>query len=142
MTHTPEEYGLDPEIVSRVKKLCDETNSKIIIASNWRKFNIDAEYGFGIDKKVKNPLPKVYEAFKDYIIGTLPPERHISKAFATVLWFEDTDFKGKFVIFDDDLREEYQTTGEYNISKHFILTNREFGITEEDIEKAKQILTI
>ena len=134
----PEKYGPSKTIIKRLKKLCDDTNSRIIIASNWRKFEPDGYYTFP-EGRVQNPLSKLKNMLGDYIIGSLPPDRYISKSQSLELWFEDNDdFKGNYVIFDDDLAEGYQ----YNPSfrKRFILVDSEFGLTDEICKKAKEIL--
>ena len=134
----PEKYGPSKTIINRLKKLCDDTNSRIIIASNWRKFEPYDYYTFA-EGRVQNPLPKLREMLDDYIVGSLPPDRHISKSQSLELWFEyNEDFKGNYVIFDDDLREGYQDKPSFQ--KRFILVESEFGLTDEICEMAKKIL--
>lgn len=43
------------------------------------------------------------------------------------------------MIFDDDLREEFQTTAEYDIMNHFVLVDSQHGITEDNIKAAFNI---
>ena len=121
-------------------KLCDKTGAKIVMATNWRKFDIDGEW---VNKygTYKNPLKEVQAFFGEYCIGTLPSTRHINKAQATILYLEEHDDIGSFVIFDDDTREQYQNTYEYGIKDNFILVDVANGITEHDINKAKDILS-
>ena len=52
---------------------------------------------------------------------------------------EETCYAGDFVIFDDDLREEFQTTAEYDIMNHFVLVDSQHGITEDNIKAAFNI---
>ena len=40
-------------------------------------------------------------------VGDLPKDRHITKAEALIMWLEQTGYSGKYVVFDDDLREGY-----------------------------------
>lgn len=73
--------------------------------------------------------------------GTLPKDRHINKSQALILWFKQhPEFDGQFVILDDDKNEGFQDTVEHNINKHFILTDPEWGLINDDIEKAVEIL--
>ena len=73
--------------------------------------------------------------------GTLPLDKHINKSQALVLWFkQNPEFDGKFVIFDDDKCEGFESTTDYNINKNFILTDPEWGLTNDDVEKAVEIL--
>jgi len=43
------------------------------------------------------------------------------------------------VIFDDDLREGFQTTAEYDIMNHFVFVDSQHGITEDNIKEAFEI---
>ena len=45
-----------------------------------------------------------------------------------------------FVVFDDDLTERFQDIDEYNIKDHFILVDRQVGLTDLDCQKATDIL--
>ena len=138
VTHSPDNYSPSITICNKIIKLCKETDAKIIISSNWRKFKPDGWYIFN-NKKYYNPLPKLYNLLDKYIIGTLPPEKYVTKSIALILWFEETNYKGnKWVILDDDYQEELGITFDYNINKHYIETNREFGITDNDIIQIKK----
>lgn len=140
MTNSHETYGPSKTICEKVKKFCEKNNVKIIISSNWRRFELDGWYRF-THGKVQNPLPKVYEILGDYIIGTLPPIRYVTKAEALILWIEENDFKSdKWIIIDDDPRENLGNTHDYGIKDHYVQTNPEFGITDEIIEKLEKIL--
>ena len=87
-----------------------------------------------------NHLPKLRKMLGDLIWSELPPEHHCTKSKCMELWFEDhpeVDInKLKYVIFDDDLREGFQSS---RFGMHFVLTD-DVGLTDEDCEKAKEIL--
>lgn len=136
----PAKYHPSKTVMKQIMKLCDETGAKIVMATNWRKFDIDGEW---VNKygAYKNPLKEVQAFFEDYCIGTLPKTRHINKAQATILYLEEHDDIDNFVIFDDDKREQYQNTYEYGIKDSFILVDTANGITEYDISRAKDILS-
>jgi hypothetical protein len=71
----------------------------------------------------------------------LPPEKHVTKAIALILWFEETNYRGdRWVILDDDYHEELGSTTDFNINKHYIETNPEFGITDKNIEQIEKII--
>ena len=128
LTHTPDEYGPDMDIIERIKEICQARRAKIIISSNWRRFEPDGFWVYD-GKSYFNPLPNLYKILGDRIIGTLTTERNLTKAQAIELWFEDNeDFCGKFAIIDDDPREGIQ----YNIKlrKNFWPTTPKFGLTE------------
>lgn len=147
ITHEADEYGASPSCLSRLKDLCDSTGSKIVISSNWRRFDDDGPCSFWVYRKcmrtVCNPLPKFKVQLKDYIIGMLPKDRHINKAEALVLWFEENNLAKDdldYVIFDDDLSEGFATMTDYDINKHFVQTSNVTGLTEDDVRRAKAIL--
>ena len=115
-----------------------------MITSNWRRFDDDGRWSYctfdGIHA-FKNQLPKLRKLLGKRYAGTLPKDKHINKSKALILWFEQhPEFDGKFVIFDDDKREGFESTTDYNINKNFILTDPEWGLTNDDIEKAVEIL--
>ena len=140
LNHHESEYGLSPKCVARLIKLCKDTNSKVVISSNWRKFKPDEKW---VNKygSYENNMPKLKKVLGDLYVGDLPKVRHINKSMAAVLWFEEYSNEiDKFVVFDDDLREGFQNTYEYGIKDNFILTDKEIGLTDEDCKKAKKIL--
>jgi len=140
-TNTNETYGTSKTICERLKSLCDRTNSKIIISSNWRKFDPDGCYTFD-GNKVQNPLGKVRDMYGKYIIGTLPPVRHVNKSQALILWLEENGEPDHWVVIDDDPREQLGITTDHGIKNHYIQTDSEFGITDEIIERVENILTM
>ena len=80
----------------------------------------------------------------NYIIGSLPPDRHITKCEALELWFEDNEWFNKktsqYVILEDNTREGYQAHPIFY--KHLVLTDYHYGLTKEDANKAISILNI
>lgn len=147
ITHEANEYGASPSCLKNLKQLCDETEAKIVISSNWRKFKDDGPCSFWTHPKyartVFNPLPKFKKQMEGYVIGTLPKVRHISKAQALILWFEENDLSKDdidYVIFDDDPSEGFASTTDYDIKEHYIQTSNVTGLIESDIVKAKIIL--
>lgn len=134
------DYGLDDEVVKKIIAFCKETDSGVVISSNWRRFPENGTWKYK-DIACRNPLPRLRELLGELVFGTLTLERHLTKAEATILWFEDNpDFKGNFVIFDDDSRENYQNTTDYNIHRHFVFTTMDIGLTEGHLEHAREIL--
>lgn len=140
ITNPPELYGYSKPIINKLKNICEKTNSKIIISSNWRRWEKDGKWPYR-GYYFQNPLPRLYEELSDLIIGTLPLDRHITKAEALILWFEDNKVPKNWVIIDDDPTEELGITTDYNIKDHYIQTKSEFGLTEEIEKKIIEILS-
>ena len=144
VTYEPAFYGPSPSCVQRLRNLCEETGARILISSNWRKFDEDGKCSFWTHPKyqrtVQNPLPKLKEQIGDLIIGTIPRIRHVTKTEAIKKWFEenevDEDFR--YVILDDDKNEGLQDDEVFK--EHFILTNPEIGFSDADYKKVLKIL--
>ena len=138
------EYGISPSCFDRLEEICIRTNAIVVVSSNWRRFDDDGRWShctFDGIHAFKNQLPKLKEMLGKRYAGTLPKDRHINKSQALILWFKQhPEFDGQFVILDDDKSEGFQDTIEYGINKHFILTDPEWGLTNDDIEKAVEIL--
>lgn len=135
----PKKYHPSKKIVNKLITFCVNNNVKIVISSNWRKFDIDGiwknSYG-----TYKNPIAELRKMISAIYFCTLPPDRHITKSEALIKWLITTGYNGKFVIFDDDLCENYQNTLDFDIKNKFILVNSEIGISDNDLKQAKQIL--
>jgi len=75
------------------------------------------------------------------LYGELPPDKNISKSKALELWEkshpEFNYLSDRYVIFDDDIREEFQNS---KFKNHFILTDSELGLTDEDCNIAETML--
>ena len=135
----PSLYHPSKKIVSKLIDFCKCNNTKIIISSNWRKFDIDGVWknSYGV---YKNPLPETIQMLGDVYVETLPPERHVTKSDALIKWLNKTGYTGSFVIFDDDLHENYQNKTEFNIKDKFVFIDSRFGITDDNLKTAKNIL--
>jgi len=142
VTNSKDTYGPSKTICDRISRFCERTGTKIIISSNWRKFDPDGYYIFG-GNKVYNPLGKVFDMLGNHVLGTLPPIRHVSKAEVLLIWFAESGFnceKRKWVIVDDDAREGLGSTTKCNVKDHYVQTDSEFGLTEEKMEEVEKIL--
>jgi len=120
-----------------------EPKTKIVISSNWRRFESSDPIWTYEGKTYHGCLPKLRKILKKWIIGDLTHERHLSKSEALELWFEDNDWlsktKGKYVILEDDAwREGFSMHPIFY--KHTIETSRLTGFTRDDAERALAIL--
>ena len=140
----PSKYRLSKINLHWLDVLLDNSNAKIVIASNWRKFippYTQWEYRGKIYNSTLEPFKKLYSR---YIIGMLPPEHHLTKCECLELWFEDNEWfsksKSKYVILEDDLREGYQAHLIY--SKHLVMTDYHVGLTDANVKQALSILKV
>lgn len=137
-TTTTETYSFSKPIVERLKSLCDETEAKIVISSNWRRHDEDG-YITANGMRYYNPLPKLRRELGDYVFDELPKDRHILKSEALMLWMEDNPgFDGKYVILDDDYRERYFDVPQFKA--RYVHCDSDYGFTEELRACAKNIL--
>ena len=140
LNHTLEEYGPSASCISRLIKLCDDTGAKVIISSNWRKFEDDGKWSFN-GTAVQNPLPALKKLLGDNCIGSLPPNRHMNKSAVLLSWLDVHIHKvASFAIFDDDLSEGFQNIADYGIRDKFVHVDYVTGLTDNDCKKAYNIL--
>lgn len=140
----PERYRISEKNMNNLMKILsnDLKRTGVVVASNWRRHADTALWSFE-GKKYQNQLPRFREMLGNLIVGDLPHDRPLTKSEALELWFEDNEWMskrtGKYVIFDDDLREGYQEHPLF--SKHFIYTNWAFGLENYDVDHALKILS-
>ena len=142
LSFDPAKYMLSKINLKWLDKILDESDAKIVISSNWRKFippYIQWEYE---GKRYSSILEPFKDLYKGCIIDMLPPIRYATKSECLELWFEDNAWfskqHSKYVILEDDTREKYQ---EHPIfCKHLVLTNYHIGLSENDANKAIDIL--
>ena len=120
-----------------------EQKTKIVISSNWRRFEGDNPAWIYKSEIYYGCLPYLRRLLKNWIIGDLTHERHLSKAEALELWFEDNDWisktKDKYVILEDDVEQEGFSMHPI-FYKHTIKTSRITGFTNDDARRALMIL--
>lgn len=142
LSFDPSKYRLSEINMKWLDKILEVTDAKIVISSNWRRFippHVIWDYKGKEYRSILEPFKAKYRAD---IIDMLPAERHATKCECLELWFEDNSWfskHGKYAILEDDTREKYQEHHIY--SKHLILTNYRFGLTETDADKAISFLT-
>lgn len=140
INHDNDGYGISDACYYNLEQLCIDTNSRVVISSNWRRY---ADDGCWINPKTKakftNRLPLLKKRLGDLYAGQLNKIRHIRKVDALKMYLKKHD-DINFVIFDDELKEGFQDEEKYGISSRFIQTDNTFGLSKLDVEKAKKIL--
>ena len=133
-------YKISMSCASKLVQLCKKCNAKVVVSSNWRKFDKDGYWQHN-GNKYYNPLQTFIDVIREVYMCTLSPMRHVAKSFAVASWIENNkQHIDNFVVFDDDLTERFQDIDEYNIKDHFILVDRQVGLTDLDCQKATDIL--
>lgn len=143
ITTEASEWRLDTDKMLLVKRICDETSAKIVISSSWRRFTL--EDTFNMLSEYEQNGKEVPFILKNYVVGVtnrmfafkegnvhihygLPRGCEISRYLT-----EHKDIS-KYVILDDD------TDMLLEQAPYFINTNWGLGISEQDVEKAIEIL--
>lgn len=142
MTHGPEGYGPTPVCVNRLMKLVKDSGAKIVISSNWRKFDVDGPGSIWKNpwySDVKNPLPGFIPMLGDAYLESLPALRLCKAAVAGYWLLIKKSGVESFVALDDMCSQEGYDRFE-TFKGRYINTDRETGLTDEDCEKALAIL--
>jgi hypothetical protein len=122
-------YMIDPVPVARLNTLLKETGAKVVVSSSWRKL-FDTE-----------GLQRVLDAqgFEGEIIDVTPdlsydPAGERERGHEIEKWVEDHSPDATFVIFDDD-------SDMGNLHHRFVQTQWGYGLLDENINRARELLT-
>lgn len=136
-------YKLDKEKMGLVKSICDKTNAKIVISSSWRLNTLENTI-LNITT-VRNPETEVPFLMPELVVGVTKRmyafslecnNKHylIPRGVEIERYLHEHKDVDRYVILDDDndmlLRQ----------APYFVKTNTEIGITEEEANKAIEIL--
>lgn len=132
-------YHPSERLVQKVKDFCERTGCKVVISSNWRKFDEDGSYVCSLGT-YHNQLPLLRKMLGDCYAGTLPGERRMKKAEAVKKWLDASEHRAAFVVLDDEVREGFSGIAEHGIKDKFVLVDHQHGITDMDMMLAEKIL--
>lgn len=123
-----EEGDIDPLCVERINILCEKLSAKIVVSSDWR---VCTNWQSRLEKAgLKNIIDKTPIT----IWGTYGKTYHFTRGEEIQMWLEAHLSVKNYVIIDD--REDMCS---YQIN-HFVKINPYRGLTDEDLEKAFEIL--
>lgn len=107
----------------RLKYLVDQTGAQIVLSSSWREFP-------EATRKLQRVLS--YRGMK--FIGQTPILNH--RDLEINVWLKEHEEVSEFVILDDiDF-----FSGDPTLIKHFVHTNGDIGLSDNDVKKAIEIL--
>lgn len=137
------QYQLDEEKMKLVKRICSNTGAKIVISSSWRRWTLEdtikditdtSKWGVPVPftplEKVVGVTSRVY-AFKN---DDVQHHCRVPRGVEIKMYLDEHTDIDKYVILDDDsdmLLEQ---------ATYFIQTDGVEGITEDDVNKAIEIL--
>ena len=132
-------YAFDPRAVANLKRIVEETGADIVLSSSWKCMGLSQVQEMWSVRKLPGK-----------IIGITPNSGNDETLFDA-----DTDSTDRFRIRGEEIKEWLTKHGKrishYAIiddmdnmlseqQSHFVQTNPEFGITEEDADNAVKIL--
>ena len=132
-------YAFDPKAVANLKRIVEETGAGIVISSSWKSFGFSELEEMWTDRGLPGKL-----------IGVTP-----NSVSDELLLEADIDSIELFHIRGEEIKEWLTKHGKHVSSyaiiddmdnmlpeqqSHFVQTNPEVGITEEDAEKAIAII--
>lgn len=131
----PEGYRMSEKMFALLVGFLGRTDSKVVISSNWRKFD---DGGFWIHRsgKYRNPLPELRTRLGPRLLGDLGGDRRATKVEA-LRGYVEKNRPRNFVVFDDDPGEGFQNS---EFRDRFVMTDNSTGLTEADCAKAELIL--
>ena len=141
--HDKDNLNINNDALKFLKKIINETNSKVVLISNWRFFR-DEENDTSYKRLIKllndcgiyiydiAPILKLKMIKKNNKIGFDPYTMRSGEIYK---WLSDNDVDN-FVILDDE-NYSYEFFG---YDKNLILIDNKKGLTEEDVQKSIDIL--
>lgn len=144
---------IDKKAVFRIKELCEKYNVRLVISSSWRIFTLEAtKHEFERYKDLKSLNKYIVGITPNYInLDNIPRGNEIDDFLTIVLdksaqtynialydikFFNSDNLNIEYCIVDDDKDMLDKQM------KNFVHIDNYIGITDNDIEKIKQILNI
>lgn len=130
--------GINNRLLKLFSKLVKETNSKIVLSTSW-KTEWDKDYrkrtedGHYLNKKFKQLDLLIWDKIDESTTGSF------YRGAAILLYLEKYPEITNYIILDDF---EYDFEKYPEIMNHFIQTKTSIGFTEEDYEKALNIMQL
>ena len=120
---TSNRIPVSSEMLSRIKRLVDETNGDIVIISSWR-----------YTRPAMIDLQKQLHMVNVETAGGTTPTDMIGKVFEIFQYLDLLDVKPPYVIIDDDCRDIMKSTD------NFVNVASITGLTDDDVDRAISII--
>lgn len=127
--------GIDGKKVKLLRKIIDETNSKIVLCSSWKseweRNKIEqSEMGNYLDRKLKR---------ENLFILDKTTDKEANRGEGIINWLVDKAVE-KWIVIDDEIFDDY---GQFGIMDHLVKTTFygiDGGLQEEHVTKAIELL--
>lgn len=120
-------FLLEQQLVDRFKALCQETGAVVVVSSSWRNFHEREEFIKLVGDWLEDHVPKT-AAWRTNTIPNSFRGLEINDWFLANETFKDCPY----VIFDDG--------NDFFPEQHHVLCSFDEGLTESNIDNAKQLL--
>ncbi len=126
--------GLEDQKLKLLKEIVDNTKTIIVLTSSWRH-----SWDFASYKEPESSTGNyIYRKFKENGLTIRSKTgSHGGRGKEICAWLDKYPH-GKWMVLDDEIFEDYEECG---ILPHLIKTDWERGLTENEVQKAKDYLT-
>ena len=134
--------GVDKDKVRRLSKIVQETGAYIVLSSDWK-------YGWEKDKNKCEPHGKYlnnhlwkkgHVRIKDKTPDSAPCDYYDERGWEIKEWLNKHPEVEAWVVLDDVDFLDFHKYPE--VTNHLVLTDEWEGLTDQDVEKAIEILTV
>lgn len=125
--------GIDDDKVERLKRIVDATGAVIVLVSSWKETwsandkDGQDEYANYLDNKLRRQKLKVLDKTFD---------RGVNRGHGILQWYSHKNVD-RYIVIDDEVFPDYDV---YGVKNHLVLTDPEVGLTDEDVDKAIEML--
>ena len=132
-------YAFDPRSVANLKKILDETGADIVISSSWKSFGLSELEEMWQDRGLPGKLIGITpNSVSDEMLLNADldhMELFSIRGMEIKEWLDKHDKKVSHYVIIDDMDNFLSSQ-----KSHFVQTDPEVGITEEDADMAIKIL--
>lgn len=127
--------GIDSKKVKLLRRIIDQTNTKIVLCSSWKTFwdhNKDeqTEIANYLDRKLKR---------ENLFILDKTDDKGYNRGEGIVNWLQDKTVE-QWIVLDDEIFDDYD---KYNVIEHLVKTSfysENGGLQEEHVQMAVEML--
>ena len=126
--------GLEVQKLKLLKVLVDATKSIIVLTTSWRQ-----SWDFASYKEPETSTGNyIYRTFKECGLTIRSKTESLAGRGKEInAWLEKYPH-GNWIVLDDELFFDFE---KYGILPHLVKTDYEYGLTEQDVKKAAQMLS-
>lgn len=125
--------GLEDQKLILLKELVEDTKSIIVLTSSWRHY-----WDFASGKECEASTGNyIYRKFRDNGLTIRSKTESMGGRGKEIRAWLDKYPHGNWMVLDDEIFVDFE---KYGIIPHLIKTDYEFGLTENDVQNAKEFI--